>query len=257
MKVSFATVARLYKSNGSGSWDYQNVWGAVALVSDDSSNYIRMYNIPASALIFEQELYTNFDYSISKPFFHTFESDECMHGLSFADAADASCFASAIQTLIGKDTKSSPNIPKAGSPRVVAESNGHVRHPSPKPLPAIPPTIPPKSSSVYSTPTSTPPSTSNSVSPNATPPVSTYSPHTDPPPATTHTTAAAAATTSKPSAAAVQPTLTKTDSNRTLENSKKKNASGMCFFFVFFFFAFDFCFLLSFFLWLSSLASHY
>lgn len=205
-QVSFAAVARLYKASDSGSWYYPNIWGGVALVTDGTSSYIRIVDLSGGALLYEQELYEKFDYNFAKPFFHVFEGDDCVHGLSFADVSDATTFGNSVRQAVGLELIAPP--PSSQNPPL--NGNGHqVRHPSPnpKPLPSLPPKTPSPQSSVYE-PAPTPTA--------STPPVVIASPAivSSPPPAGT----------SKPAP------MVKTESSRTLDNSAKKNkpASSSC-----------------------------
>lgn len=45
---------------------------------------------------FTQELYNNFEYVKPRPFFHTFETEECVAGFSFADEGEADDFFSKV-----------------------------------------------------------------------------------------------------------------------------------------------------------------
>lgn len=47
-----------------------------------------------------QEIYENFGYEAPRDFFHSFEMDDCVAGLSFADAADAKAFYQAVVSIL-------------------------------------------------------------------------------------------------------------------------------------------------------------
>lgn len=49
-------------------------------------------------IVFEQELYENFEYKNPRDWFHTLESDNVVHGLSFASPSEADAFFAYIQT---------------------------------------------------------------------------------------------------------------------------------------------------------------
>jgi len=91
-EVISSAIARLYYAE-SGSWEY-NCLGAAILLADRSKNsfLIRVLDIGSSMVNFSQELYANFEYAQPRPFFHTFESENGVVGLSFADETDATEF---------------------------------------------------------------------------------------------------------------------------------------------------------------------
>ncbi|KAI8143992.1 hypothetical protein BJV82DRAFT_610154 [Fennellomyces sp. T-0311] len=96
-KILTAAVARLFVASPDPSrWSYANVWGAATFCKDKSKNgsfFIRLVDIENQAgVLWEQELYEGFDYIKEKPFFHTFETDDCLAGLMFVDEGEAETF---------------------------------------------------------------------------------------------------------------------------------------------------------------------
>ncbi|XP_057194801.1 uncharacterized protein si:dkey-197j19.6 isoform X2 [Triplophysa rosa] len=77
-------------------------FGVVCLVQDKTkhSTFIRLYCLKKAKLLWEQELYTPFEYSEACPYFHTFSGDECQAGLNFADEEEARQFYLAVQKQI-------------------------------------------------------------------------------------------------------------------------------------------------------------
>lgn len=77
-------------------------FGVVCLVQDKTkhSTFIRLYCLKKVKLLWEQELYTSFEYSEACPYFHTFPGDECQAGLNFADEEEAKQFYMAVQKQI-------------------------------------------------------------------------------------------------------------------------------------------------------------
>jgi hypothetical protein len=62
--------------------------------------------------VFSQELYQNFEYAKPRGFFHTFEMDDCVAGLSFADESDANDFyLKVIECKKGPSPTSAPPLP--------------------------------------------------------------------------------------------------------------------------------------------------
>lgn len=47
--------------------------------------------------MWQQELYTTFEYKVTRPYFHTFEADDAMAGLSFANEQEAITFRNAVE----------------------------------------------------------------------------------------------------------------------------------------------------------------
>ncbi|KAF9357102.1 hypothetical protein BGX34_009595, partial [Mortierella sp. NVP85] len=93
-KIITATVARLYVAYPDpNEWTYTGIMGGLALVWTPKSFYFRIVDLKeARGVIWEQELYRDFDYRQERTFFHTFELDECLAGFSFADDQEAGIF---------------------------------------------------------------------------------------------------------------------------------------------------------------------
>uniref|UniRef100_A0A672U199 WASP actin nucleation promoting factor n=1 Tax=Strigops habroptila TaxID=2489341 RepID=A0A672U199_STRHB len=80
---------------GGGAWARRGC-GAVCLVRDSArrSYFIRLYELGAGALRWEQELQGGMGYTAPTPFFHTFEGQA---GLNFADEREAAAFEGLVQ----------------------------------------------------------------------------------------------------------------------------------------------------------------
>ncbi|XP_042618230.1 wiskott-Aldrich syndrome protein homolog isoform X1 [Cyprinus carpio] len=78
--------------------------GVVCFVKDSPqrSFFIRLYDIKAGNLVWEQEIYNQLMYKRTKPFFHTFPGDECQVGLNFADVAEADSFFAVVEEKISQ-----------------------------------------------------------------------------------------------------------------------------------------------------------
>ncbi|KAI4905754.1 hypothetical protein NFI96_018690 [Prochilodus magdalenae] len=89
-------------------WKFHSC-GAVCLVQDKKlhSSFIRLFSVKRAKLLWEQELYTPFEYLAPCPYFHTFPGDDCRTGLNFADEEEAGRFYTAIQKCI-KSTRAQP-----------------------------------------------------------------------------------------------------------------------------------------------------
>ncbi|XP_074644375.1 actin nucleation-promoting factor WASL-like [Tubulanus polymorphus] len=72
--------------------------GVATFVKDNPkrSYYIRVFSLGAdnggNNLLWEQELYSQFKYVVARPYFHTFDADDCAAGLNFAEESEASAF---------------------------------------------------------------------------------------------------------------------------------------------------------------------
>jgi Wiskott-Aldrich syndrome protein len=101
-----------------------------------------------------QEMYNNFEYAKPKDFFHTFEGDDMVYGISFADVAEANEFFRQIQQL--------KNAPSDRASRAISPPPG--RPPPPRAGPAQP-----SSSPAAATPPPTAPSPSSTSTYRASP----------------------------------------------------------------------------------------
>ncbi|GAA6106138.1 wiskott-Aldrich syndrome protein [Tachysurus ichikawai] len=88
------------------SWSLQHT-GVLCFVKDNPqrSYFIRLYNLTAGKLVWEQELFSQFSYNRSRPFFHTFQADECQIGLNFANEEEADNFFSVVDEKISQRNK--------------------------------------------------------------------------------------------------------------------------------------------------------
>ncbi|XP_067685163.1 actin nucleation-promoting factor WASL-like [Haliotis asinina] len=75
--------------------------GVACLVKDNNmrSFFIRLYDIQAQRLLWEQELYMQFRYKTPRDYFHTFEAEFSQAGLNFASEDEARKFE---ETLVSK-----------------------------------------------------------------------------------------------------------------------------------------------------------
>lgn len=100
-KIIDVAVARLYIAYpDKDEWQYTGLSGAVALVDDlvGSTFFLKLVDISGHrGVIWDQELYVNFEYYQDRTFFHTFEMEECFAGLLFVDINEASHFLKRVQ----------------------------------------------------------------------------------------------------------------------------------------------------------------
>ncbi|XP_043102384.1 wiskott-Aldrich syndrome protein isoform X2 [Puntigrus tetrazona] len=78
--------------------------GVVCFVKDSTlrSFFIRLYDIKAGKMVWEQEIYNQLMYQRTRPFFHTFPGDDCQVGLNFADVGEAENFFSVVEDKISQ-----------------------------------------------------------------------------------------------------------------------------------------------------------
>ncbi|PVH14325.1 uncharacterized protein CXQ87_002453 [Candidozyma duobushaemuli] len=115
-KIIDATVARLYIAHPDpNEWTYTGLVGAIALVDDlvGHTFFLKLVDILGTrGVVWDQELYVNFEYHQDRKFFHTFEIEDCLVGLLFEDTSDAAHFFKRVsnrQKYASKDTSKNKN----------------------------------------------------------------------------------------------------------------------------------------------------
>ncbi|SCV00611.1 LAMI_0G06194g1_1 [Lachancea mirantina] len=100
-KIIDVAVARLYIAYPDAqSWQYTGLSGAIVLVDDIVGHtfFLKLVDIHGHrSVIWDQELYANFEYHQDRTFFHTFETEDCYAGLLFEDLDEASHFLKRVQ----------------------------------------------------------------------------------------------------------------------------------------------------------------
>ena len=101
-KIIDATVARLYIAYPDPTkWAYTGLVGAIALVDDlvGHTFFLKLVDIIGHrGVLWDQELYVDFEYNQDRKYFHTFEIEECFVGLLFEDTNDATHFYKRVTT---------------------------------------------------------------------------------------------------------------------------------------------------------------
>ncbi|KAI9310624.1 WH1 domain-containing protein [Dichotomocladium elegans] len=96
-RIYTAAVARLLVAYPlANEWSQTGLWGAAVLCKDrkkGNSYFIRLVALESSQVVWEQELYENFEFNKEAPFFYTFETDDYVAGLEFVDEGEATVFA--------------------------------------------------------------------------------------------------------------------------------------------------------------------
>ncbi|PGH11395.1 hypothetical protein AJ79_04896 [Helicocarpus griseus UAMH5409] len=112
-KILAVAVARLYVAHPNPhKWTYTGLQGAAVLANDlvGHTFWIKLVDVsPAGrGVVWDQEIYDGFAYNQDRTFFHTFELEECLAGLSFADEKEAKTFLKKVherEKSASKETK--------------------------------------------------------------------------------------------------------------------------------------------------------
>jgi len=100
-QIAGTAIARLYTAYPNDfTWNY-TCTGFVTILTDFNlgSHYLRVLDVQSYSVMFEQEFYSNFLYSSLTPWFHAFEMDDQIGGLSFADEQEAQRFYNGVMGL--------------------------------------------------------------------------------------------------------------------------------------------------------------
>ncbi|KAI9641816.1 hypothetical protein NHQ30_009676 [Ciborinia camelliae] len=148
-KIQAVAVARLYIAYPNRhKWTYTGLQGAAVLANDLVGNtyWIKLVDVSSAnrGVIWDQEIYDTWSYNSDRTFFHTFETEECLAGLSFVDEKEAKTFMKKMNDREKNASKATKANPFGGAAPVHKHSllggffGGH-RHSS---APSIQPTPP-------------------------------------------------------------------------------------------------------------------
>ncbi|EON99055.1 putative wasp-like pretein las17p protein [Phaeoacremonium minimum UCRPA7] len=126
-KIQAVAVARLYVAYPNKSrWTFTGLQGAVVLANDLVGNtyWIKMVDISPSnrGVIWDQEIFDTWHYNQDRVFFHTFELEECLAGLSFVDEKEAKQFKKKMDDREKNASKATRATPFGGA---VQPTGGH------------------------------------------------------------------------------------------------------------------------------------
>ncbi|KAI9693378.1 MAG: hypothetical protein M1822_005374 [Bathelium mastoideum] len=132
-KIHAVAVAKLYIAYPNKSrWTYTGLQGAAVLANDKVGHtyWIKLVDVsPANrGVIWDQEIYDTFSYNQDRTFFHTFELEDCLAGLSFADEKEAKKFKQKVderEKNADKGTRARAFGAPAGSVTNGASDGGH------------------------------------------------------------------------------------------------------------------------------------
>ncbi|KAM7205585.1 proline-rich protein LAS17 [Rhypophila sp. PSN 637] len=128
-KIHAVAVARLYVAYPNRTrWTYTGLQGAVVLANDLVGNtyWIKMVDISPGnrGVIWDQEIFDTWHYNQDRVFFHTFELEECLAGLSFVDEKEAKQFLKKMNDREKNASKATIKTPFGGS----APTHTHKHH---------------------------------------------------------------------------------------------------------------------------------
>lgn len=93
-------IVRLYYGEKQGKFESMKLGGILCLIADRRvhSKFLRMYDINSNKLLFQTELYINFNatYKELNDYFHCFPIEKMVVGIEFANVHDASSFKNLI-----------------------------------------------------------------------------------------------------------------------------------------------------------------
>ncbi|PBP19261.1 WH1 domain-containing protein [Diplocarpon rosae] len=115
-KIHAVAVARLYIAYPNrNKWTFTGLQGAAVLANDLVGNtyWLKLVDVSPTGrgVIWDQEIYDTWSYNQDRTFFHTFETEDCLAGLSFADEKEAKQFLKKMndrEKNASKMTKSNP-----------------------------------------------------------------------------------------------------------------------------------------------------
>ncbi|KAL2056442.1 hypothetical protein ABVK25_003465 [Lepraria finkii] len=137
-KIQAVAVARLYVAYpNKQKWVYSGLQGAAVLANDLVGNtyWIKLVDVSSSnrGVIWDQEIYDPFYYNQDRTFFHSFELEDCLAGLSFVDEKEAKQFKKKMDDREKNASKATKATPFQGSgpgpqPAAAILTNGKPHH---------------------------------------------------------------------------------------------------------------------------------
>ncbi|KAL2757843.1 hypothetical protein ACRALDRAFT_1079918, partial [Sodiomyces alcalophilus JCM 7366] len=162
-KIQAVAVARLYVAYPNRSrWTYTGLQGAVVLANDLVGNtyWLKMVDVSPTnrGVIWDQEIYDIWSYNQDRTYFHSFELEECLAGLSFVDEKEARQFKKKMDDREKNASKATRHTPFGGHNHHAHHKHGLLgglfgshRRSSPL-IPPDSPNIPPPPASSFSLP---------------------------------------------------------------------------------------------------------
>mmetsp|Transcript_13148 Transcript_13148/g.52476 ORF Transcript_13148/g.52476 Transcript_13148/m.52476 type:complete len:356 (+) Transcript_13148:217-1284(+) len=114
-RIHAVAMVRFYVCKpGEDKWTYTNLYGAAAIVTEANlqfacAHFIRLVDLdgfnPNSSVMVQQELYPNFEYHELTPWFHAFEMEKYVAGLSFVKEDEALKFHEMVQMCVSRSAQ--------------------------------------------------------------------------------------------------------------------------------------------------------
>ncbi|KAI0379132.1 hypothetical protein F5Y04DRAFT_135536 [Hypomontagnella monticulosa] len=119
-KIQAVAVARLYVAYPNPSkWTYTGLQGAIVLSNDLVGNtyWLKLVDVSSAGrgVIWDQEIFDSWSYNQDRTFFHTFELEDCLAGLSFVDEKEAKQFKKKMDEREKNASKATRNTPFGGA----------------------------------------------------------------------------------------------------------------------------------------------
>ncbi|KAH7037383.1 uncharacterized protein B0I36DRAFT_428035 [Microdochium trichocladiopsis] len=119
-KIQAVAVAKLYVAYPDRTkWTYTGLQGAIVLSNDLVGNtyWLKLVDVsPAGrGVIWDQEIYDTWNYNQDRTFFHSFETEDCLAGLSFVDEKEAKQFKKKMDEREKNASKATRNTPFGGA----------------------------------------------------------------------------------------------------------------------------------------------
>src|SRR5579862_7311472 len=102
-KIITVAIARLYITYPDNTkWNFTGLSGAIALAHDKVGDtyFLKLVDVVgAGQVLWDHELWKGFHYNQDRTFFHSFETEGFMYGLSFAEESEAKGFYKKVTAL--------------------------------------------------------------------------------------------------------------------------------------------------------------
>ncbi|OLN96388.1 Proline-rich protein LAS17 [Colletotrichum chlorophyti] len=128
-KIQAVAVARLYVAYPNpAKWTYTGIQGAIVLSNDLVGNtyWLKMVDISPGnrGVIWDQEIYDTWSYNQDRTYFHSFEIEECLAGLSFVDEKEAKQFKKKMDDREKNASRATRSTPFGGAAQTAAHKHG-------------------------------------------------------------------------------------------------------------------------------------
>ncbi|KJK75662.1 hypothetical protein H634G_09026 [Metarhizium anisopliae BRIP 53293] len=151
-KIHAVGVARLYVAYPNRSkWTYSGMQGAIVLANDLVGNtyWLKMVDVSPTnrGVIWDQEIYDTWHYNQDRTFFHTFELEDCLAGLSFVDEKEAKQFKKKMDEREKNASRATKSTPFGGGSQPVHKHSllgsffGHRHSSAPSPTESTRPSL--------------------------------------------------------------------------------------------------------------------